>query len=138
MGATDEKAWRLTGGYTAGAVKVVGSYKKVSDQLGTLGADFKVWGLGAAYMTGATTVKGQYYKLSNDTAGTTNANANMLALGVDYAMSKRTTLQLAYSKVNNDSGENYGGNTGVAGADNLAVANGSDPTRLSLGMKHTF
>lgn len=138
MGATDEKAWRLTGGYTAGAVKVVGSYQKVSDQLGTLGADFKVWGLGAAYAMGATTIKGQYYRLNNETTGVTNMDANMVAIGADYAMSKRTTLQLAYSKVNNDSGENYGGNSGVAGADSYAVLDGSSPSRLSLGMKHTF
>jgi len=136
-GAGDEKATRLTAGYDAGAFKVVGSWQKVDNSY-VNSNDYKVWGLGAAYKMGATTLKGQYYKLSNDTAGVVTSNANMLALGADYSMSKRTTLQLAYSKVNNDASVSYGGASGVAGADSLAVAAGSDPTRLSLGMKHTF
>lgn len=131
----DEKATRLTAGYDEGAFKVVGSWQKVDNSYAN-GSDYKVWGLGAAYKTGANTLKAQYYNLKNDT--TANSNANMWALGADYAMSKRTTLQLAYSKVTNDSAASYGGASGVAGADSYSVAAGSDPSRLSLGMKHSF
>lgn len=146
-GKGDETATRITGSYVAGDFKVVGSWQDVNNVPNTYTAatttytDFKVWGLGAAYKMGATTLKGQYYKLTNDgTNDVANAThgANMLALGADYAMSKRTTLQLAYSKVNNDASATYGGNSGVWGADNLTIAGGSDPRRLSLGMKHTF
>ena len=85
---------------------------------------------------GATTLKGQYYKLSDDVA---DSGAKMVAVGADYAMSKRTTLQLAYSKVSNDTNAGYGVNAAVAGSDALSLsANGQDPSRLSLGMKHTF
>lgn len=135
VAAGDEKATRVVASYDAGAFRVAGSWQKVDNSYADQ-KDYKVWGLGASYKTGATTLKAQYYALKNDT--TANSDANMWALGADYSMSKRTTLQLAYSKVDNDSGASYGGASGVAGSDTLSVATGSDPHRLSLGVKHTF
>jgi len=150
----DESAWRLTGSYKFGDLKVVGSYGKVSDAYnktnGAAGEEVKTWGLGAAYGMGPITLKAQYYSLNDKVV---NADANMWALGADYALSKRTTAQFAYSKVTNDTAVAYGGcttttagfgNTGataavpVAGTDPIGIMAGKDPSRLSIGLKHTF
>ena len=133
----EETAWRVTGSYKMGDLKMVGSYQDVSDAGGISGKDISTWGVGGAYAMGPMTVKAQYYSLSNDQ--TANADADMWAIGLDYALSKRTTAQLAYSKVTNESAAAYGGTTAVvAGSDALTVGNGKDPSRLSIGMKQTF
>ena len=134
--ADDQTTWRVGASYSLGDLRFVGMYQSTDSVGGTAGADVKVWGLGAGYTMGALTFKGQYYDLSDDRA---SRDASAYALGVDYAFSKRTVAQLAYSKVKNDSGINYGGAT-VAGGTNdaIAIANGADPTRLSLGIVHNF
>lgn len=133
--ANDQKAWRLGASYTMGDLRFVGLYQKTDNVDGNLNEDIKVWGLGAGYKMGAMTFKGQYYNLSSNIA---NDDAKMYALGVDYAFSKRTVAQLAYSKVKNDTAVNYGGGTPVWGMDGVTVTNGSDPSRLSLGLSHSF
>jgi predicted porin len=85
---------------------------------------------------GPITLKTQYYSLSNKTAA--NEDSKMWALGADYALSKRTTAQVAYSKVTNEANASYGGVAVVAGSDALTIAGGADPHRFSLGLKHTF
>lgn len=133
---SDQKTWRLGAGYNLGDLRLTGLYQNSDNVGGNSHADNKVWGLGAGYKIGAITVKGQYYKVSDDRAA---RDASTYALGGDYAFSKRTTLQLAYSKVKNDANATYGGAT-VAGGTNdpIAIAAGADPSRLSLGLVHLF
>ena len=133
----NETAWRLVGGYTIGDIKLVASYQDVKHPGGAAGdlANVKTWGLGAAYAMGPITLKTQYYK--NDVK-LANADSSMWALGADYALSKRTTAQFAYSKVTNDTLVNLGGGGVVAGSDVYGVAAGADPSRVSIGMKHSF
>jgi len=139
-GANNEKAYRLAGGYNLGDVKLVALYQKVSDIAGG-NQDQKTWGLGAAYKMGATTIKGQYYNASDLTdcgaADCSQTAAKMLALGVDYSLSKRTTAYVAYAKTNNDNAAAFSAFGGGHG-DKPAIAAGNDPKGFSLGMKHTF
>lgn len=134
--ANAEKGWRLGGGYTMGDLKLVATYQKISDVGGAADSDVKTWGLGAAYAMGPMTFKGQYYSL--DKNGASDNDAKMFAVGMDYALSKRTTAQVAYSKVKNDGGAAYGGAKVVGGSDLIGVVAGKDPSRLSVGIKHTF
>lgn len=133
--ASDQTTWRVGASYSLGDLRFVGVYQNTDSVGGNSAADVKVWGLGAGYTMGAMTFKGQYYNLSDDRA---SSDASTYALGVDYAFSKRTVAQLAYSKVKNDSGVNYGGGTPVAGMDAVGIAGGADPTRVSLGIVHNF
>lgn len=148
---SDEKAYRLVGGYNFGDVKVLALYQKVSDlySAGTPSSkrDRKTWGLGAAYKMGATTLKAQYYKASDLTdCGTTDCSAtgaNMIAVGADYSLSKRTTAYVAYAKTNNDSGATAGTGAsfsafGGGHGDNPGTVAGKDPSGISIGMKHSF
>jgi len=145
-GVNNEKIWRMVGGYTFGDFKVVGLFQKASD-LGGGTNDRKTWGLGGAYKMGATTIKAQYYKASDLTdCGTTDCGAtgaNMIAVGADYSLSKRTVAYVAYARTNNDAGAVAGtGATfsafGGGHGDNPGTVAGKDPSGFSLGMKHSF
>lgn len=131
----DLKAWRLGASYTMGDLRVVAMYDSVDNVNNNAAADHKVWGLGAGYKMGAITLKGQYYTRNDDRA---NWDSKMYALGADYAFSKRTVAQLAYSKVKNDTSATYGGGAPVAHMDNLTIGAGFDPSRFSLGLSHSF
>lgn len=131
----DEKAWRLGARYNMGDLAFVGMYQNVKNIAGFDGFDAKTWGVGAGYKMGAMTFKGQYYSLkAEDTA----LNSKMYALGVDYAFSKRTVAQLAYSKVTNKDLAALGGMNAVGAADTFNVVAGKDPSRISLGLVHNF
>jgi predicted porin len=134
--SSDQKTWRLGAGYNLGDLRFVGLYQQSDNVGGNSAADNKVWALGAGYKIGAITVKGQYYKLSDDRSA---ADASTYAFGADYAFSKRTTLQLAYSKLKNDANATYGGAAVTSGTNDVfTIAPGADPNRLSLGIAHTF
>jgi predicted porin len=144
----DEKIWRLVGGYNFGDFKAVGLYQKASDVSGENGIGRKTWGLGGAYKMGATTIKAQYYK-TNDATGCAvssdcdNSGANMIAVGADYSLSKRTTAYVAYARTNNDAGATAGTGAsfsafGGGHGDNPGTVAGKDPSGFSLGMKHAF
>jgi predicted porin len=133
-------AWRLAGGYKFGDARVVALYQSAKDQ--TTGAttspadDRKVWGVGGSFAMGASTLKAQYYK-AGKFGNTANSAANMWALGVDHAMSKRTTAYVAYSTTKNDSAAAFSA-MGGGHADNPGTLVGKNPSALSLGMIHNF
>jgi predicted porin len=146
----DEKAWRLAAGYNFGDFKVVGLYQRESDlfvDAANTGAKRTTWGLGGAYKLGANTIKLQYYK-AGDIKNTNKANAdqtgaNLWALGVDHALSKRTTVYAVYARTNNDRYANYSAFGGGHG-DNpgsvkpTATIDSKDPSGFSLGVIHSF
>ncbi len=97
---------------------------------------------------GATTLKAQYYKASDLTdCGLVDCSAtggNMIAVGADYSLSKRTTAYVAYAKTNNDSSNVVGVTNasfsafGGGHGDNPGTVAGKDPSGFSVGMKHSF
>lgn len=56
-----------------------------------------------------------------------NANANEIALGYTYALSKRTNVYTSYSRISNDANAKY--NAAVAGANDRLI---------NLGLRHLF
>lgn len=135
-GANDQKVLRLVGGYGFGDAKVVALWQKEDDLAGSSNGR-KVWGLGAAYNMGATTIKGQYYKADNiDNADQTGAK--MFALGVDYALSKRTVAYAAYAKTDNDNAASFSAFGGGHGDNPGVSAAGQNVDGFSLGMTHKF
>lgn len=138
-GLDDEHAWRASGGYNFGDFKVVAFYQRESNlyvNTGNTNADRTTWGLGGAYKMGANTLKAQYYR-TGDVDGTTDTSANLWALGVDHAMSKRTTVYAAYARTNNDNNANYSAFGGGHG-DNPGTVTGKDPSGFSVGVIHNF
>jgi predicted porin len=66
--------------------------------------------------------------------------AKLFSLGYNYPLSKRTSLGVVYSKLNNDAGGAYQfytnsalGNSGAA-----AVGAGVDQSLVYLGLRHVF
>ena len=152
-GVADDKIYRLVGGYTFGDFKLVGLYQKVKfdDTLNVLSTstnERKTWGLGGAFKMGATTLKAQYYRANDVTSCATGVDcgatgANMIAVGADYSLSKRTIAYAAYARTNNDAGATAGTGAsfsafGGGHGDNPGTVAGKDPSGFSIGMKHSF
>jgi len=156
QGAIDRKAWKIGVGYTIAGFKLGAVYEKMdSDDFqvpGSLtaaglatGVDHSSWMLNAAYTMGAFTLKGSYTR-AGDVGDIDDSGAKMYVLGADYALSKRTVVQLTYAKMNND---DFGGWALGQGPQVASVSTGlipgvgtfnagEDPTGFSLGLKHTF
>ncbi len=133
--AADQKAWRLGASYKFGDFKVAGLYQNDSDVGGVPGLDMDVWGLGGSYNMGAFTLKAQYYTRDIDVP--VAADSDMWALGVDYALSKRTSVYGVYANMDNDAfiaATPFGGGHG----DNPGTVAGGNPDGFSVGVVHSF
>lgn len=145
--STDANIWRLAGGYTFGAAKVLALYEQTrGNNLAANGDNAKqnVWGLGLTYnVTAAGKALVQYYK-ANDMSGNLNANngqtgAELWEIGYEHSLSKRTMVKASYANLNNgdraryDYGVNAAGSTATA-----AVGNGTTMSGFSVGLRHSF
>lgn len=103
------------------------------------------------YMVGATVPMGKFVGKASyiySDGSTLIRDAQQLAFGLDYNLSKRTTLYSAYSYVDNKTGRGIGGVTpgnGVSDASNHAYYANSTGTQvgqfqqgLQAGLKHSF
>ena len=131
----------ITGSYGFGAFSVGGGYQTESDIGGASGVDRNSYTIGASYNFGASTIKAQY---TNSDSNQTNADANMIAVGYDYAFDKATTLYVAYASTTNDpaasfTANNYGHGQAVAPGSIAGVpGNGLDPSSISVGLVYKF
>ncbi|MEC5216679.1 putative porin [Actimicrobium sp. GrIS 1.19] len=144
-------------GYAAGPIVARLSYEKDQNALGTLATkytqltgsyDFAVVKLSLAYrkdkddatldtsnvLVGATVPFGQNTFLVSyirrDDKSSLNQDANQVAVGYTYALSKRTDFYTAYARISNDNGAKYTvGN---------AISGGSNDKAFNLGIRHKF
>jgi predicted porin len=119
------KAVKLGGSYAIDAFKVNAVVEKTTGTVVTPASDTTGTNLylGGQYSLSATdAVKLAYAKKGDTTTGGVKAtnNAKQVSLGYDHGMSKRTSVYALYTKV----------------TDNAALA--SDPSTVSVGMKHAF
>jgi len=137
-GTLDRDAWKLGVGYTIGDFKVGAIYESIDGDTGTSVAHDS-WGLNGSYAMGAFTLKAAYAKAGEiDNAAGVEVNdsgADFWAVGADYALSKRTVVQLTYAKMDND---NAGGWDLGQGPQVANTVPGEAVTGFSLGVKHTF
>lgn len=137
-GTLSRDAIKLGAGYKFGDLKLGAIYEKIDGDTGTAVAH-DTWGLNAAYAIGAITLKASYATASDieNAVGVEVANtgADMWALGVDYSLSKRTTVQLTYANMDNDSAGSWDLGQGPQVVNTTA---GQEVTGFGLGVKHTF
>lgn len=90
--------------------------------------------LGAIVPVGAGRIKFSYVdgKLT-DNRGSAPEKGRLYAVGYDYSFSKRTTVYVAYSHVNNNAVGNYGLSSAFG-----APGQGQSSSGLSVGMRHIF
>lgn len=85
--------------------------------------------VGAVVPMGATNIKASYVR-SNYTGAN---DANQLAIGAEYNLSKRTALYGTYARISNDGAATYGLTPNGA-----AVAAGGSSRGFEVGMRHSF
>lgn len=135
----DAKALKLGLGYTMDALKVGFVYENsgVSSGLEGYGLDRTAYLVNAAYTMGSNSLKASFAK-ANDGDSSADTAAKQWTLGVEHAMSKRTSMYALYTKMDNAAGATYGiGGNGAGGA-YVPTVGGDDPRAISLGMKHSF
>ena len=147
----DFKNWRTGVGFNFSGLKVGLAYERIKGDgrvpVGTTSSlDRDAWYVPISYQMGSNTFKLAYTKAgkSNQKSSTGadlsgSDGANQWSLGVNHAMSKRTSVYALYTQVRNDSNGSY--SLGGAGTGIQAVAPGSygsDPRAVSIGMITSF
>jgi predicted porin len=137
----DDRATKLGLGYSQDAFTVNFVYERLKNDTGGAVAtnyDHNTYYLAGKYSFGSDAVKAAYTK-AKSMDGTPNTGAKQWSLGYDHSMSKRTSLYAVYTKLDNDTGINYGlGHQGANQNSVTAAGNGTDPSAFSFGMKHSF
>ncbi len=131
----DQKAFAVTASYSTGAFSVGGGYQSDTDIGGVNGADRDSYTLGGSYSFGRTALKAQY---TNSDADAVDGDADMAALGVDYALDKSTTLYAAYANTSNDPAADFTANNYGHGQAVNPAASGEDPASFSVGVVYKF
>ncbi len=136
-GGEESTAFRIGLGYSLGNISVNGIYQAVQNASGEEDVDANVYGLSGSYAFGRATAKISYFETDNE--GEDN-DASLVALGLDYALSERTTVYGAYALFNNDKNAAYGTGNGYGDHGNLGILPeaGKDFSVFSLGVMHNF
>jgi predicted porin len=146
----DQKAWRVAAGYDITQNwEAIASYTDIDNAAMVDNADFRIATIGTAYKMSNNKLKLQYaYRDNNSSPNVTelfdnsnkkDAGAQMIAVGVDHAMSKRTTLYAAYAYTKNDKMSPT--TPWLSGGDhdtNAPGAIGKNSQAVSLGIIHNF
>ncbi len=125
----------LSASYDLGMAKLAYTYAR-EESVGTAATAKNTSNLfGVTVPMGAFNLKASYIAAARNTgvAGAADETGTLLGLGVDYALSKRTTAYSTWARVSNgDNGASY--STGGVGA---TTANNSSQN-LAIGVKHNF
>lgn len=145
----DADSWKLGAGYKFGNTQLAAIYERTdinSKTTGVSDANRGAWYVSARHDMGNIALKGAYGNASDSDINGVDDGADFWALGVDYALSKRTVAYALYSSLDNDRDANYtiggnGTNGAFASGDTSAVVGnqfGGNPNGLSVGIKHSF
>lgn len=102
------------------------------------------WGLPIQYVTGAHRVNFAYAKASSlkTNVGTVgDSGASLVVLGYEYSLSKRTSVAVLYSAINNGANAAYDfreSSVNIAGTSGVGLAAGADPRTFQLAVRHAF
>jgi predicted porin len=144
--------WRLAGSFSFGDFKVVGQYDSLEDDAtagpvaNTLLGDYDAWMIGGAFKMGAMTFKANYMAGEEDSNAAGAADPEQFSIGVDYALSKRTTVYGMYVDGEDVTlGSGGGSSDRVCGAAGCApsaglgaFADSGDISAFSVGVIHKF
>lgn len=125
---TSLKSTTVGGSYDFGDFVLQGLYTE--NKFGSLKA--KVANVGGSVKLGPGKLIASYGKAG----GISNGRADLLAIGYDYSLSKRTTLYTTYANINNKDATRFTLN-GAKGAA-LVTVNGRDSTGYEFGIRHNF
>lgn len=132
-GDYDMHAYKFGAGYTIAGLKLGAIYEKIVDDEKQIG--HTSWGVNAAYPVGAMTLKAEYLKGGSTDYGAGDSGAKMIAVGVDYALSKRTVIQLTYADLENQENGYYALGQGPQVT---PTTSGAELSGYSIGVRHSF
>ncbi|MFZ3041094.1 MAG: porin [Thiobacillus sp.] len=125
---------RGAAGYTFGNFKVVGQYDRLEDDTPADAGvgDYDAWMVGGAYTMGAIVLKANYMEGEYDNDDT--IEPNQWTIGVDYNLSKRSSVYALYAK-----SEDVVLGSGAGATDQIVSGDTSgDNSVFSIGMIHSF
>ncbi|OGS91203.1 MAG: hypothetical protein A2Z95_01720 [Gallionellales bacterium GWA2_60_18] len=134
-GAGDLGRWYITG-------QVVRFRDEAGNNttIGIPGQNRTNWTAGGKFkVSAADTLKMQYAR-AGAASNQAESGANMIAVGYDHALSRRTLVYISYARAANDGGTAFGYSVYSNGKSNTAgdPVSGNDPAALSLGIVHDF
>jgi predicted porin len=138
----DSDAFQNTGakvgaGVAFGNTKINAVYEKIDDDRSNSDKTRSAWWLGASQTFGKETVKIAYAVADDGDDPATKTGATMMAVGLDHAFSKRTTVYALYATTKNEENATYGvGQSGAGGS--FTPGAGEDPSVVSFGINHAF
>ncbi|HVK94694.1 MAG TPA: porin [Noviherbaspirillum sp.] len=126
--AGDSRTTFLGGTFDFGMAKVHASYavNKGDSVTGATAIDSDDAMIGATVPFGQAKLLASYIRRSDDLGA--DRDADQVAVGLTYDLSKRTNLYTSYARIKNDGAATQGG----------AVAAGLDPSLFNVGIRHRF
>ncbi|MES1981492.1 MAG: porin [Pseudomonadota bacterium] len=150
----ENQSWKLGGSYAMNNMQFSAIYEKVKGTNTVLGTaantDRSNVYLGGKFAVSPSDAVKVAYTRAGAISGVANSAANQLSIGYDHNMSKRTTVYALWTKMSNDAGAGYtlggpvyGGalalsNPQAATSSSATTVAGTDPTAISIGIKHSF
>ncbi|MFL6710434.1 MAG: porin [Massilia sp.] len=128
-----DKEYTLGAGYKFGDFEVKGGYL-AADQAGP-NNKFEQYNLGGIYSLAAHKFYVNFQQDRNQAGG---ARGNGGTLAYSYSFSKRSNVYASYAKLNNNKAGAFGINSASNNITPPATALGSDPSALTVGIRHSF
>jgi len=130
--------YRLAAGFTFGDFKLVGQYDRLEDDSATLGmpGDYDAFMVGGSFTMGAMVFKASWMQGEYDAAS--SRDPEQLTVGMDYNLSKRTSVYALYADGQNVSFGAGGGTSDQVGGYPSLPSTDVDNQVVSLGVVHSF
>jgi predicted porin len=126
--------------YTIGPATIMGTYGRF-----TLGDNTRTNALiGATVKLGPGSLRAAYSRYTNNddsngaAAGNPSNNANQVAVGYIYDMSRRTAVYGTVSRISNDVAAGFGATSGGNNGGGVAPIVGKNYTGVEVGVRHSF
>jgi predicted porin len=141
----NQQAYTLTGGWNFGFLTAGLTFDHSERDSGTIAASAtnkrNAWSIPVTVPMGAGTFLFTYTKAGDvkvNGATAADTGASLWTLGYDYALSKRTSLGINYTSLNNKANAGYALYTQAGLGSTFTIANGVDQKQLYLGIRHAF
>jgi predicted porin len=134
LGDMDGSNWNVAGSWNLGMVRLAGFYGMI--EVDNNRFEQENWFVAATVPFGAMSFKASYGAVDRSRApvGVARGDAEMIAVGLQYDLSKRTAVYGTYSQIDND-----GTRFRVFGGTNApTVGAGVDSTGYQVGVRHSF
>lgn len=137
----DIKAMNIGASWAFSFMTLMGQYNKYEQEAsGTTTAklqkDLENYSLGVIVPFGASSIKASYGETKFKDGAGNEPKATQIGLGYLYDLSKRTTLYVHYSQIDNDAGLAFIAGTG--GPATTGLTNGFKSTGYEFGIRHSF